>query len=71
MPEVRKWIGDVPSHSDFGGAIIDEFIDGRTTLGPAAFMTPAEFKIYGRGLGTGFGQRYKKNEKGEWIKVEG
>lgn len=31
--------------------------DGATTLGPWAYMCEDHFEIYGRGLGTGVGQR--------------
>jgi hypothetical protein len=72
MVEKKFWVGDVPSVSDFGGNITDEFIDGATRQGPWGLMTPAEFVIHGRGdLGTGRGQRYKKQSDGKWLKVEG
>ena len=34
-------------------------------------MTPASHDYYGRGLGTGYGQKYMKQADGKWLKVEG
>lgn len=57
---------------DFLEPIEDEFIDGKTKMGPWANMSPASFAKYGIGrLGTGHGQRYKKQADGRWLKVEG
>ena len=57
---------------DFGDTIKDEIIDGATKLGPWALMTPKSWKIHGHGkLGTGLGQRYKKQKNGKWLKVQG
>jgi len=67
----KYWTGDVPVKDDFGMTIGIEFIDGRTTQGPWAFMTPASHRAYGVGLGLGRGQRYKKQNDNRWIKVEG
>lgn len=51
--------------------VTDEFVDGRTIYGPWANMCPSCFKEIGIKLGTGYGQRYKKNSDNEFIKVEG
>lgn len=68
----RYWSGNPPEEDDFGLTIKDEFIDGRTTIGPWAFMTPTSWKRIGVGrLGLGYGQRYKKQDDGRWLKVEG
>jgi hypothetical protein len=68
----KYWIGDVGSKDDFGQPITNEFIDGKTKMGPWATMSPASWKRYGIGaLGTGFGQRYKKQDDGRWLKVQG
>jgi hypothetical protein len=64
-------MGDVPAQDNFGNDITLEFIDGRTNLGPWATMTPASWRQYGTGLGTGYGQRYQKQADGRWLKVEG
>lgn len=57
---------------DFGKPIIDEFVDGKTRLGPWANMSPASYKVLGIGqLGVGLGQRYKRQTDGRWLKVEG
>lgn len=74
MSEVKKkkWFGPAPTKCDLcPSPITIEFIDGRiehrTTW---ANMCPSCFAIVGAGLGTGFGQRYRK-EGEEWLKVEG
>ncbi len=67
----RYWMGPVPTVDDFGYPVEKEFIDGATTRGPGAIMTPARHTIYGRGLGTGRGQRYQLQADGRWLKVEG
>jgi hypothetical protein len=35
----------------------DAEYDGKTTMGPWAFMCQADFEFFGVGLGTGLGQR--------------
>ena len=67
----KYWMGFVKSTDDFNSPIIDEFIDGKTTLGPWGFMTPESYNIYGIGLGIGYGQKYVKQENGKWLQVEG
>ena len=73
----KYWMSAVPELDDFGIKIKDEFIDGKTIMGPWALMTPRSWKQYGVGkLGTGLGQRYKLNPASNiphqtWIKVEG
>lgn len=67
----KFWTGKVPSYDDFDDKIIDEFIDGKTRLGPWACMTPESYKDYGIGLGLGKGQRYQKAGDNRWMKVEG
>lgn len=68
------WVGLVPPKDDFGDPIVDEFIDGKTKYGPWACMTLASWGVHGVGhpLGTGVGQRYKRDpDSGHWVKVEG
>ena len=67
----KYWIGDMPELDDFGITIQNVVIDGRTKLGPWAMMTPETFKNFGVGLGLGFGQKYKKQKDGKWLKIEG
>lgn len=66
------WLGNVGGFDDFSQPIDDEFIDGKTTMGPWAIMNPKSWEKNGVGrLGQGFGQRYKKQANGRWLKVEG
>jgi hypothetical protein len=66
------WIGTPPEICDINREpIVDEFIDGKTRAGPWGNMCPKCHKIFGVGLGTGYGQRYKKQDDGKWLKVEG
>lgn len=65
------WIGDVPEIDDFGWPIQDEFIDGATRKGPWAIMSPVAHHIEGVGLGIGKGQRFVRDMRGRWVKVEG
>lgn len=65
------WLGDVGETDDFGVKITDTIIDGATMMGPWALMTPKTFARYGRGLGLGRGQKYRKQEDGKWLKIEG
>jgi hypothetical protein len=68
----RYWIGRPPQDDDFGLPIIDQFVDGVTKQGPWAFMNPVSYREHGVGrLGTGYGQRYKRQTDGRWLKVEG
>lgn len=53
-------------------SLTTEYVDGATMLGPWANMCPACFSMYGRGIGTGRGQRYERvtiNDK--WQKTAG
>jgi len=68
----KYWMGNVQKQDDFGDEIVDVFIDGKTNQGPWGFMTPESWKKHGVGkLGTGFGQKYKKQDDGKWLKIEG
>jgi len=51
--------------------IIDVFIDGKTSLGPWGYLCPICHAKAGCGLGTGKGQKYQRNSKGLFEKVEG
>jgi len=69
----KYWTGDIGPGDDFGMPIHDEFIDAPTVSGPWAIMNPQSWKqnrMYHK-LGTGYGQRYKKQADGKWLKVEG
>jgi hypothetical protein len=67
----RFWHGQIRSEDDFDQPIMNKFIDGATTFGPWAIMSPSSFKRYGKGLGTGLGQAYEKQKDGRWLKIGG
>jgi len=71
----RYWVGPVGALDDFGVRIEDEFIDGKTMMGPGspwAIMAPGSWRLHGSPrLGTGWGQRYKRQADGRWLKIEG
>ena len=45
--------------------------DAKTTHGPWGTMTETSYQLYGIGLGTGLGQKYRRQANGEFHKVEG
>lgn len=65
------WQSPVRERDDFDFYVGDEFIDGKTIYGPWAIMTPHSFANHGVGLGTGKGQRYRKQSDGRFLKVAG
>jgi hypothetical protein len=68
----KYWSGTIAAKDDFGVPIEDEFIDGKTRMGPWGIMAPKSWRMHGVGaLGSGFGQRYEKTDDGKWLKVEG
>lgn len=71
MPKPVYWVSPVPDLDDFGNAIHDTFIDGRTPRGIWGLMVPEAHKQFGCGLGLGCGQKYVKQADGKWLKVEG
>ena len=72
MKAAKYWMSPLGGFDDFGRAYADEMIDGKTVFGPWANMTPASWAENGVGrLGQGFGQRYKLQDDGKWLKVEG
>jgi hypothetical protein len=71
-PKPVYWVSPVGEVDDFGFPIKDEIIDAVTRYGPWALMSPESWMRNGNGeLGTGRGQRYKKQADGKWLKVEG
>lgn len=68
------WLSPVGKNDDFGDPITDEIIDGKSSMGPWGLMTAASWARHsgtGGRLGTGLGQRFKKQSDGRWLKVEG
>lgn len=67
---VDKWYGD--KICDFCGQECGEDLyDGLTNLCSWAVMCNKCFENHGTKLGLGYGQHYRKNEDGEYIKIEG
>jgi hypothetical protein len=68
----KYWMGSrIGDRDDFDNPIKDQFIDGATRHGPWGIMSPYSHRVHGIGLGTGRGQRYKRQKDGQWLKVEG
>jgi hypothetical protein len=66
------WISPLGPRDDFGGQYRDIMYDGRTIYGYWANMNEHNWQDLGSGkLGTGYGQKYKKQADGRWLKVEG
>jgi hypothetical protein len=71
-PRGMYWMGTTPMQCDICQRPIDgTFIDGATSRGPWATMDPNCHEVFGRGLGTGRGQRYERQPDSRWLKVEG
>lgn len=69
--EDKFWMGSINDKDDFNNPIRNEFIDGRTQMGPWAIMSPESFRQHGVGVGQGKGQWYKKQSDGRWKKIKG
>ena len=68
----KKWMGTPPEKCDFcHREIHNVFIDGKTIHGPWANMCLMCHMVNGTGIGTGCGQKYMKQDNGDWLKVEG
>ncbi len=70
--EAQYWLSPLDTIDDFGVPYGSVMYDAKTKMGPWANMGDASWAKYGIGkLGTGFGQRYQRQEDGRWLKVEG
>lgn len=68
----KYWISPAPEKCDIcKEPITDTFVDGATKFGPWGFMCPSCHPKVGCGLGLGRGQKYVKQENGQFKKVEG
>jgi hypothetical protein len=66
------WLSPLADVDDFGRPYRGVMIDGATKQGPWANMSEASWLVNGLGrLGVGYGQKYKKQADGRWLKVEG
>jgi len=65
-----EWTGS--KTCDFCGKECEkDLYDAATTWGPWATMCPDCFFKHGGSLGTGYGQHYRKNKQGHYMKVAG
>jgi hypothetical protein len=68
----KYWTGNLGPKDDFGRPYGDLMYDGRTNMGPWANMSHDSWMMVGvKKLGTGYGQKYRKQADGRWLKVEG
>ena len=66
------WLSPLDELDDFGQPFGDIMYDGKTRQGPWANMSEVSWKMFGAGrLGTGYGQKYRKQSDGRWLKIEG
>ena len=69
----RYWLSDVGACDLCKRELapLGTMIDGATTFGPWGLMCPECHARYGRGIGTGAGQRYEVQADGRWLKTGG
>jgi len=62
----KRWLGKPPEKCDVcESKVFDRFIDGKTKMGPWAFMCTACHKEVGVGLGLGLGQLFVREPAGK------
>lgn len=67
-----RWTGSTPLKCEICETPIDKvFYDARTVFGPWAKVGECCFKKCCRGTGTGRGQKFEKQDDGQWRKTEG
>lgn len=72
MAAEKYWMGTPPGVCDLDEKpLVEEFVDGKTRMGPWGNMCPDCHRMYGFGIGVGRGQRYRKQPDGRWLKTEG
>lgn len=72
IDEKTYWTGSVPDKDLVGYPITSVFYDARILrTGPWAILSHASFIAYECKLGTGLGQKYRKQADGRWLKVKG
>ena len=55
----KKWMSEAPQKCDIcGKPLAQQFVDGKTRMGPWGIMCAVCHHKHGVGLGTGKGQRY-------------
>jgi len=70
--EAICWTGPVPALDDFGAPISNVFYDAKTRHGAWAMMSHSSWVLEGYSkLGPGYGQKYKLQDDGRWLKVKG
>jgi hypothetical protein len=66
------WISPLGPRDDFGMPYGDVMYDAKIKTGPWANMAEQSWHVFGSGkLGTGYGQKYKKQADSRWLKVDG
>ena len=64
------WHGSEPEKCDIcGNLILNEFVDGKTRMGPWGILCLNCYNLHGMGLGIGKGQLYTKQY--QWVKTGG
>jgi hypothetical protein len=72
MAKEVYWLGDLGPKDNWGSTYRGVMYDARTVYGVWGNMSESSWKLFGCGkLGTGYGQKYKKQADGRWLKVEG
>lgn len=68
----KFWAGDPPDKCDLcGDKITFEFSDAKVPRGRWGILCPVCVGKHKVRFGLGFGQRYKMQKDGRWLKVEG
>ena len=70
-PAPVYWAGDVPAKDIVGYPLTSIFYDAKIPDGQWAILSHASFLGLGCKLGTGLGQKYRKQADGRWLKVKG
>jgi len=74
MAEKVYWMGSLGDKDDFGLPYKGVMYDAKTKNGQWANMSYDSWVAHGahgERLGTGYGQKYRQQDDGRWLKVEG
>lgn len=68
----KKWMGSKPTKCNIcHKPISDVMYDAKTRMGPWGILDQDCFDTYGVGLGTGLGQKYRRQVDDSFLKVGG